>query len=171
MPLLNATPATTGAPPVSDLPASRKALESKLPGQLKDPVNRVVTAGMKILYDPAQHARIAQIYDTVAKSGFTPQKIANGMVNLLGFVVTASKGKAPFEAIYPAGVILLTYVLEDLQKTKGLQVTDELVKTVGSLMRTAFVKAFSGNGAQPAARPTHPVAPPSAPQPLLNQGA
>jgi len=184
MPMLNAVPqAAAKGPDSADLQASRKALESALPAALKDPVNRVVTAGMKLLYStgPTQQ-KVQATYDAVAKGGFQPQQIANGMVNLLGMIVMGSKGKAPLEAIYPAGVILLTYVMEDLQKTRGLKVTDELVKTTGMLMKQAFVKAFGGQqqapGAQPGMPPqgmppagASPMMPPSAPQPLLNQGA
>lgn len=175
MPIMNATPTPNASPKTSDVAASRKALEARLPDALKDPVNRVVTAGMKILYSPESRATIMQIYQQIVQGGFQPQQIANGMTHLMSMIVAGSRGKAPMPALYPAAVILLTYVLEDLQK-KGLQVTDDLVKTVGSMMAQKLKQTFGGGGSPtppaPGATPPAPVASPAAPAPsLLNGGA
>ena len=130
---------------------TKNKVESKLPEALKRPVDATVRAGMKLLYSPETHARLVQpVYETLKTNGFKPEEIANGMVNLLAIVGKASNGKMPVEAAFPAGVILLCYVLDDLEQTKGLTVTKEMIKTIGSAMTKQFVKTLGASrpGAQ-----------------------
>jgi hypothetical protein len=141
----------------------RQRVESKLPPQLQDGVQRIVVAGMKILYDRSTQSAVQKIYDAIAKGGFQPQAIATGMVNLLGMIAQGSKGKMPVHAAYPAGVILLTYVLDDLAQTRGLTITDQLVKDIGKHMAQLFVKAFGINQGAPTPAPAPTPNPAPAP--------
>jgi hypothetical protein len=146
----------------------RAGVESKLPPELKDSVERIVVAGLKLLYDPSTHPQVQRIYDAIAQGGFQPTAIATGMVNLLGMIQKSSGGKMSVPAAYPAGVILLTYILDDLEKMKGLKVSDQLVKDIGKQMMQMFVKAFGINQggpstptAPPPSQPTQPAAAPA----------
>ncbi len=146
------------------LEETKNKVESKLPEALKQSVDATVRAGMKLLYSPETHDRLVQpIYNTLKTNGFKPEEIANGMVNLLATVGKASQGKMPIEAAFPAGVILLCYVLDDLEQTKGLTVTKALIMQIGSAMTKQFVKTLgaSRSGAQnpaqsPQAAPAEP---------------
>lgn len=124
----------------------RQGVESKLPPQAKDDFDRIVVAGMKILYSPQTHPVVQQLYDKVQQGGFQPQAIATGMVNFLGMIYRASRGKMSVPAAYPAGIVLLTYVLDDLEKTRGLQITEPLVKEVGKIMAQQIIEMFKNGG-------------------------
>jgi hypothetical protein len=120
-----------------------------------------VVSGMKILYSPQTHQTVSKIYDHLAQSQFQPNEIANGMVSLMLLIMQGSKGNASLVALYPAGIVLLTYVLDDLEKTHGLRVTSQLVQQVEPLMRQKFMKLrVQQEGAPPA-----PGSPATAPPP------
>ncbi len=177
-----ATAETTPAPPTTPAPAKgqmdpiltkvKEGVESKLPPDLQQGVQQVVVAGMKLLYDPSTHGQVQRIYDALAQGGFQPTAIATGMVNLLGMIAKGSKGKMPVQAAFPAGVILLVYVLDDLSH-RGLKVTSDLVKEIAKQMKPLFTKAFGLDQGQPspAAPPSSPPATPAPTQPAPTQGA
>lgn len=125
----------------------KDSVEQKLPDQLKEPVERIVLAGMKLLYSPETHQQIIQpIYEAVKGNGFKPEQIGTGMLNLLSTISQAAQGKMPVEAAFPAGVILLCYVLDDLERTKGLTITQDLLTKIGSTMVRKFGEAFKVGG-------------------------
>jgi hypothetical protein len=122
---------------------AKDAVETKLPDALKEPVAKIVIAGMKILYSPKSHQEIvSQVYDGIAKNGFQPQHFAISIVNLVGLVYKASKGAMPVAAGYPACVILLCYLMDDLEQLKGFKPTADMLKQTGSVMMQAYAKVF-----------------------------
>jgi hypothetical protein len=188
-PLLNATtPAPSSSAKARSLPALRTKLKSAMRPEMKAAVDSVVTAGLKILYSRERQGKTRAIYKQIQQGGFSPQQLATGMMNLMTIIFHASGRKAPLEALYPAGAILLTYVLEDLHKTHGLAVTDDLISQVSKLMFQLFQQnvgqsvnaAGSQTGATPPGMPpgappgmpqgAPPGMPPPAPSPLLNRG-
>lgn len=137
----------------------RSNVETTLKPALRDPVQQVVVAGMKLLYAKQTHDEIvAPIYQQIAQGGFRPDQIATAMVNLLGTLMKAAKGGMQTAAAYPAGVILLTYVLDDLEQSYGLTVTDQLVKQIEAAMRPKFMQAFHVTEAIAAGPPPTPLA-------------
>ena len=130
---------------------TKNKVETKLPEALKQPVHMIVLAGGKILYSPQTHAKMVQpIYDAAAQGGFQPDQIAKGILNLLNVIAHASQGKMNPAAAFPAGVILLCYVLDDLEQTKGLKVTPDLLKQVTTAMVQTLKQGLSQGGAQQA---------------------
>ena len=122
-------------------------VESKLPDELKEPVERVVLAGQRILYRPETHTKVVDpIYERVKARGFQPDDLANGILTLLGVINHAAKGKMAAEAVFPAGIILMTYILDDLEQVKGLEVTEELVKSVGTLLSQKVLRELKSGG-------------------------
>ena len=147
------------------LETMKDKVETKLPPALKEPVERTVLAGMKLLYSPDTHQKLVQpVYDALQKNGFQPEQIANGMVNFLGTLYKASNKGMKVEAAFPAGMILLAYVLDDLEQTKGLKVTPDMLKQIGTAMAKGFVKGFGLQNAD--AQPGAPNPASSEPQGL-----
>jgi hypothetical protein len=144
----------------------KQGVESKLPPQAKDAFDRIVVAGMKILFTPSTHAVVQTLYQKVRQGGFQPQAIATGMVNFLGMIYKASQGKMSVSVAYPAGVVLLCYVLDDLEKTQGLTVTEPLVKEVGKIMAQQIMTMLKSGG-QPAQPGTQPTPPQPSAQPAM----
>lgn len=142
---------------------TKDAVETKLPAELKEPVERIVLAGQKLLYNPDTHEQIVKpLYEKVQANGFKPDEIANGMVNLLGMLYQASNKGMQVEAAYPAGVILLCYVLDDLEQMHGLTVDQGMLKAIGSVMLKQFVKAFGLKNGDEAPTDEAPAATPEA---------
>jgi hypothetical protein len=138
----------------------KEGIEAKMPPDQKDAMDQIVVAGLKILYSPSTHPIIQKVYDAVQQGGFQPTQIATGLLNLMGMIMKASGGTASLPALYPAGVVLLTYVLDDLEKTRGLHVTGPLVQQTESLMRGLFMKLKVQQDSTPSAPGgTPPVAP------------
>lgn len=141
------------------LTAMKDKVETKLPPALKEPVERIVQAGMKLLYSPETHQKLVQpVYEALKTNGFQPAQIANGMVNLMGTLYKASNKAMKVEATFPAAMILLAYVLDDLEQTKGLTVTPEMLKQISTAMAQGFVKGFGIKNGD--AQPTQPAAQP-----------
>lgn len=141
----------------------KQGVESQLPPELKAGFEQIVKAGMKLLYADTTHPAVQKVYDKVAQGGFQPTEIATKMVNFLGILALASRGKIAFQAAYPAAVVLLCYVLDDLEKTRGLKVTEPLVKDIGKQMAQIILNGLKGQGGAPAQPPT----PPTTPQPAM----
>jgi len=118
----------------------RDSIESSLPPDGKDAVDRIVVAGRKILYSPQTRGTVSKIYDQIQQGGFQPKQIAQGVNNLMVLIMNASHGNAPLPALYPAGAILLCYVLDDFSKIKWLQVSGSLVAQTEQIMRQLFMK-------------------------------
>jgi hypothetical protein len=167
-----ATPATSTAPPGKGQmdPILRKFqtdVEAKVSPDLKQGVKQIVAAGMKILYSPGTHPMVQQVYDKLAADKFQPQAIATGMVNLIGMVQQSSKGQMQVEAAYPAAVVVLCYVLDDLKTMKGMTITEPVVKQTAVIMARLFLKAFGMDQDEPSATPespspsTQPMQPPA----------
>lgn len=153
---------------------TKDAVETKLPEPLKDPVERIVVAGMKLLYSQQTHQSLVQpVYAKIKEGGFQPDAIANGMVNLLAILYKASKGGMKIEAAYPAGIILLCYVLDDLEQLYGFKPTQDLVKQIGTTMARQAAKAFGliKGAAQPGAPSPTPSEPPGLANTAPPQGA
>jgi hypothetical protein len=111
----------------------KTAIESKLEPELKPEAEKIVLAGMKLLYSDSTHGKVLEVYDQLEQQQFAPAAIANGMVGLLGLLHQASKGQMSIDALFPAASILLCYVLDDLEKM-GMEVTQEVVKATVALM-------------------------------------
>lgn len=142
------------------LEATKNKVETVLPEELKGPVESAVKAGMKLLYSPQTHDKIIQpIYTAMQSRGFQPQEIATSILNLIATIGKASQGRMAVEAAFPAGVILLCYVLDDLEQMKGLTVTKEMLKAIGSAMTKGFAASAQKTPTAPTTAPTAAVPP------------
>ena len=148
----------------------RTEIEAKLPQEMKDGYQRIVVAGMKILFSDETHEHVRQVMSAIAQRGNTPEDIANGMVNMLGLIHTESKGRMQGEAAFPALVTLTSYALEYMEKTQGLKVDQAFVKQLGQVLLQKFKTKFgmdkAGVGSGPSAPNTGgPTPGPGAPAP------
>lgn len=102
------------AQPQADvLEQARQKFEALVPEGKRDALDRVVTAGKKILYSKDSHAMVEKELagaDPVAAAG-------TGAADLMGLLVKESRGTMPKEVVAPAMMILLTDVLDYLKQT------------------------------------------------------
>lgn len=144
----------------------KQHIETKLPPALQDGYQRIVVAGLKVLYSPQTQPSVSQIMQKIQQGGFNPKQIATAIVNLLGMIFGQSNKQMSIPSTLPAGITLMAYILDDMKKMVGLQITPPLIKTVGQLVAQLFVKAFGIQTGAPSAQPS--TAPPT--QPVPSQG-
>lgn len=89
--------------------------------QMKDAVDRIVAAGMKLMYSPAMKDERMQ---AVQSPDPIPKKLAENTTGLILTLDKQSKGGLPVEAIFPAAVMLLSEAAEVL-KAAGQDVSEE----------------------------------------------
>lgn len=96
-----------------------KMVEQKVPPDKKDQFNRIVLAGMRVMFDKRTHKMVLQELEEDPING-----AGEGVAKLLGLLVKQSKGRFPVELMMPAGAWLLCEALTYIQRT-GTNVTDQ----------------------------------------------
>jgi hypothetical protein len=147
-----------------------------LPPQLKDAYERVVLAGMKIMFDPSTHQMAMK---TLAGDGPIDERLAKGIAALMGTLIKESNGTMPPPVVIPAGIELIA-AAGDFLKKSGEQITDDdiagamadfvqIIFQQGGAkkpedMRAMLASAVAGGkapqGPSPAAGPQAPAEPP-----------
>lgn len=90
-----------------------------VPPNLKDVVDRVVAAGVKVMYSPQMKEQVQQAIESQQP---VPQKLAENVTGLLLTLDKQTPSGIPQEAIFPVGVELMGEAAEVLQ-TAGQDVT------------------------------------------------
>lgn len=123
-------PIDTSAESVEQAPAestgsetSGAALRKKMevPGPLGEQLDKVVLAGMKIMFDQKTHHLMAQELD---RDGDTAEKLGMGVAGLMGLLMEQSQRSIPPQLLIPAGVVLMGHAADFVRKS-GDDVTDE----------------------------------------------
>lgn len=124
------------------------AVRAKLPAQYRVAVQRIVLAGMKVMFSPETHQLMLK-----AIQGDTDPAHAVGMgvTQLMTLLYKESKGTMPLPALIPAGILLGCEALDFMEKSNMLraspQIMDDMTQTV-----TAYLLQKMGYTAQDVAR-------------------
>ena len=112
-------------------------MREMLDGKLGDAYDRVLTAGMKMLYSPGTADAIHNlIFD---KKIPMPNKLGEGVANLLVMMDNQGNGTIPKEVLVPVGVALL-FESADYLFECGINVTeDDLGKALELMINGVFV--------------------------------
>ncbi len=151
------------------LTAFKNAIESKLPEELQQHVERIVVAGMKVLYSNSTHPMVLQVYDQIADAQFSPDAIANATAHLIGIVYKGSHGKMQKEAAIPAASILITYIIDDLETLKGMAVEKDAVRASVALLAQKLSEMLDQDAARQNGQEGQPAE--DQPQPSAQQPA
>lgn len=111
-----------------------------IPPEAKDAVDRIVAAGMKIMYSPQLRQELQK---AVQSKEPVPQKMAAAVTTLLVGMDKQSKGSMPTAAMFPAGMELLGEAAMVLEKA-GQPVTQEDYNDAAQLMFVLLGKAKFG---------------------------
>lgn len=137
--------------------------QMNLPPELREPYERVVLAGYKVLFSDETHDAIV---DQLAGDGPIAQRVGEGITRILGMLFTESNGTIPPEVIVPAG-IELTVAASDFLIKGGLEdmqprdVGDAVGIMIQTVMQKFDVKPENvQEGGEPGAEPA-----PGQPQP------
>ena len=166
--LMQAAQAQRQAGPTFTKPDIASVL-AKLSPQIRDVVDRVVAAGMKLMYAPqTKDARMqaVQSQDPVAK------KLSENVVGLLLTLDSKTQGGIPLEALFPATIELMVEAANMLQAA-GQQVSDQDFKDALLAAHVLISKKLGASndqimGAAQQALPggqDHSIQPPTMPMP------
>lgn len=119
-------------------------MQALLDGKLGEAYDRVTTAGMKMLYAP-ENAEMIQgliLNDEVP----VPNKLGEGIANLLVMMDNQGNGTIPKEILVPVGVTLMFEAADYLFEV-GIDVTEE---DLGAALELMINGVFVGYGIDPA---------------------
>jgi hypothetical protein len=142
-------------------------VEAKLDPSLKDGYQRIVVAGMKLLFSDETHQLMTQKLDE--GSGDVPGAIVKGTVQLIALLYQESQGKMNVGAAFPAANTLMIYIFEfaerytnqTFDKTVIAQATHSLMQQLLALFQIsqedlakgAEYNQQKGAGGEPASEP------------------
>jgi hypothetical protein len=96
------------------------------PPKLRSSIDRIVTAGKRLMYDPQTHELMVKQLQTL-QAGNEADRIAQGIAALISMIAEKSKGPMPQEAIPPAAQILMCDAIDFLAESGKIEVTEDLV--------------------------------------------
>lgn len=101
-----------------------QALRSKmqLPSNLQNAYDRVVLAGMKVMFDKQTHQ---MMLDEMNKPGAIDDKLSQGIIGLMLMLWKQSNQTMPPQVIIPAAIELLMQAADFVEKSKTAQITDQ----------------------------------------------
>lgn len=103
---------------------ARQQIEAHIPPQFRAPVERLVLAGMKVMFSPQTHELAMR---QVQESEDPAAGAAIGVAALMSQLTSRVKGELPPPAIVPAALILLMEALAFLAEGGQVELTDEVV--------------------------------------------
>lgn len=102
--------------------AVREKLE--LPPELKDAYERVVLAGMKVMFDPQTHEMALKALEG---EGPVEQRLAQGIAGLMGTLIDQSNKTMPPQVVIPAGIELLVAAGDYLRESGADPIDDQQI--------------------------------------------
>ena len=105
-----------------DLSPQSVRAQLQLPDNLKDAYDRVVLAGMKVMFSPETHQKAMTFLSE--ENGPADQRIGQGVAALMGILIQQSNNTMPPQIVIPAGIELVA-AAGDFLKQSGEAVTDD----------------------------------------------
>lgn len=119
------------------LQKTEEAIAAKVPANLKNAFQRIITAGLKVMYDPKTNDMMAK----QLKEQGDPAEIAGaGVAKLLGMLMNQSKGTMPMNAAIPAATVLLCEGLDFMEQAKVVKVDNEVLSRAMQSMSSTFLQ-------------------------------
>lgn len=112
----------------------------QLPPELQDAYDRVVAAGMKVLFSKDTHQFML---DQINAPGEASQKLGAGIAKVVVFLFNESNGTMPQEVIVPAAMLLLLKAADFINKSGKGEISDE---EIGMAMEVLIDSLFEGFG-------------------------
>lgn len=119
-------------------------LVNGVPPNRRSDVERLVLAGMEVMFSPQMQAKIAQ----QLKSAPPEQSVPEGVAALLSLMQTKTKGPLPPAALVPAALILMCEAFDYLSGAKLVQPTNEMVGKAAENMIAFMMQKMGITGAK-----------------------
>lgn len=155
------------------LEQTEQALIAKVPPQMKGALQKVLSAGLKILYAPQLAAQLKQKLATTDPV----QSASQGAVNLFAELWKQSNRTIPKPVVVPSVVLFAFEYLDLAAKAGRIKITPQVIAQVTQLTTQALIKLTKSQqgqqqpGAGPSAGPAPAAGAAPAPSPGLVAGA
>ena len=110
-----------------------------MPPELQEAYERVVIAGMKVMFSKESHKLML---DELQKEGPVGQKLGMGIAGLMLLLVKESNGTIPPEVIIPAGVNLLSRAADFIRKSEIEKITNADIGDAMEVMISTILQKF-----------------------------
>lgn len=125
------------------LSKAEQGIQSKLPANMQAALQKVVAAGLTIMYSPQlQQQRQAMIQ----KSGDPAQEAGQGAARLVSNLYQQSNKTMPPDVIVPAATIFALEFLDLLAKVGKVQITPDLIAQTTQNVADAVLPLIKGPG-------------------------
>jgi hypothetical protein len=164
----------TEAPAGKELTITKQIVQQLMesaPPKLRSAIDRIVTAGKRLMYDPQTHQLMVEQLQNLPAGG-EADRVAQGIGSLISMIAEKSKGPMPQEAIPPAAQILMCEAFDFLHESGKLEVTDEMVSEAGEELTGYIMQKLNINQDTIAQAQAEGQAPPEQPPvepPVQNQ--
>ena len=115
-----------------------QGVEGQVKPDTKNAFDRIVVAGMKVMFDESTHKMMTEQLNPDDIVGSVPK----GIATLMKILYMESKQKMPIPAAIPASIVLMTKALDFAERTMGVQLTPDLVAEVTQATGEAVLTAF-----------------------------
>ena len=110
-----------------------------MPPELQEAYERVVIAGMKVMFSKESHKLML---DELQKEGPLGQKLGMGIAGLMLLLIKESNGTIPPEVIVPAGINLISRAADFIRKSKLEKITNADIGDAMEIMISTILQKF-----------------------------
>lgn len=114
----------------------------KMPPELQDAYDRVVLAGMKMMFDKQSHGAMLR---SLQGQGTMAEKLGKGIAGLMLIMVKESNSTMPPSVIIPAGIALMMQAVDFMKKTGLAEPTNQEVGDGMEIMITTLMEKFGAS--------------------------
>lgn len=123
-----------------DLTAEQVSAQIKMPAELQEAYERVVLAGMKMLFSKETNKAAIGIMQN--QEGELPERLGKSIAGLLAELYRKSNQSMPPQVIIPAGVELLMQAADFIRKSKIEPINNKMVGDAMDVMVTTVLQMF-----------------------------
>jgi hypothetical protein len=111
----------------------------KMPPELQEAYERVVIAGMKVMFSKDSHQLMLQ---QLQQGGSVGERLGKGVTGLMMLLFKQSNATMPPQVIIPAGVELIAQAADFLKQSNMEQITNEDIGEGMQIMITSIMEKF-----------------------------
>lgn len=121
-----------------------QAIRDKIdvPPELKEALDRIVAAGMKVMYSEETHQNVMEM---MPKDGSPAQNLGVGISRLISLLYEQSNKTLPPQLMIPAGLVLLIDAADYLKQSGEMDIEDRDIGEATIVMITEIFKLAGGN--------------------------
>lgn len=116
--------------------------QERLSPQDQTAFQKVVTAGLNVMYGPQTHALMVK---QLQKPGDPTEVVGDGVAALIGLLYNKSKGTMPIPPAMLAAHVLLAEALDFMQKAGKLQLTPAVIAQATQALGAHLMQVFHVN--------------------------